>query len=78
MRNWEFQQSAAAGFGGEVNLLKLLRRRSSFVVDDLPSIRRDLEMQAPKDGTKTSAPPTTASPGFQEPDAAALLDRFGF
>lgn len=74
MRNWEFQQPAVAGFGGEVNALKLLRRRSSLVVDDLSSMHRDLEMQP---SAKTSAPVATASPGFQEPDAAALLDSFG-
>ncbi|KAM4059312.1 hypothetical protein HRG_007830 [Hirsutella rhossiliensis] len=77
VRNWEFQQPAVAGFGGEVNPLKLLRRRSSLVVDDLPSMHRGLEMQTPKDGTKTSASLAAAEPGFHEPDATALLDSFG-
>lgn len=74
MRNWEFQRPAAAGFGGEVNPLKLLRRRSSLVVDDLPRRRRDVEMgvAAPRDGAKAAPPPA-----FREPDAASLLDSFG-
>jgi hypothetical protein len=57
-----------------MNPLKLLRRRSSLVVDDLPmSNLHKLTVQ--QDPGKTSkAPPTT----FEEPDASSLLDSFGF
>lgn len=74
VRNWEFQQPTASGFGGEVNPLKLLRRRSSLVVDDRPLI--SLQKGMPLDGVtkKPTAPPTT----LEEPDAASLLDSFGF
>ncbi|KAF4507033.1 hypothetical protein G6O67_005710 [Ophiocordyceps sinensis] len=73
VRNWEFQRPAVAGFGGEANPLKLLRRRSSLVVDDLSSMHRDLELQATKDGTTLVA----ASSEYYDPDAMALLDSFG-
>lgn len=39
VRNWEFlkpSSSIAVGFGGEIDPLKLLKRRSSLVVADLP------------------------------------------
>ncbi|KAH8694846.1 RAVE protein 1 C terminal-domain-containing protein [Ilyonectria robusta] len=73
VRNWEFQQPGLPGFGGEVNPLKLLRRRTSLVVADLPTPSLQFETQT--SGKKTSqAPPTT----FQEPDASSLLDSFGF
>ncbi|KAF4457835.1 hypothetical protein F53441_310 [Fusarium austroafricanum] len=71
VRNWEFQKSpGAAGLGGEVNPLKLLRRRSSLVVADLPS--PTLQFDSHK---KTVKPPPTT---FEEPDAGSLLDSFGF
>ncbi|KYK54519.1 WD repeat protein [Drechmeria coniospora] len=84
VRNWEFQQPATAGFGGEVNPLKLLRRRSSLVVDDLPPPRRDFEMK-PRDEdesanmfAKSAAKASAAVPPvFEEPDANSLLDSFG-
>ncbi|KAJ4211430.1 regulator of (H+)-ATPase in vacuolar membrane [Fusarium solani] len=70
VRNWEFQQSPpAAGLGGEVNPLKLLRRRSSLVVADLPSPTLHFE------GKKAVKPPPTT---FEEPDVNSLLDSFGF
>lgn len=70
VRNWEFQQSPpAAGLGGEVNPLKLLRRRSSLVVADLPSPTLHFESKK-----AVQPPPTT----FEEPDANSLLDSFGF
>lgn len=73
VRNWEFQRPGLPGFGGEVNPLKLLRRRTSLVVADLPTPSLQFETQT--SGKKTSqAPPTT----FQEPDASSLLDSFGF
>ncbi|RGP63431.1 regulator of v-atpase in vacuolar membrane 1 [Fusarium longipes] len=74
VRNWEFQKSPGApGLGGEVNPLKLLRRRSSLVVADLPS--PTLHFESHRESKKTvNAPPTT----FEEPDAGSLLDSFGF
>ncbi|RBR23386.1 uncharacterized protein FIESC28_03819 [Fusarium coffeatum] len=74
VRNWEFQRSpGAVGLGGEVNPLKLLRRRSSLVVADLPSPA--LHLEAHRENKKTvKAPPTM----LEEPDAASLLDSFGF
>ncbi|KAK0390029.1 hypothetical protein NLU13_3602 [Sarocladium strictum] len=73
VRNWEFQQPTTTGLGGESNPLKLLRRRSSLVVDDLhvSDLRRSMPTDGPK---KAMAPPTT----FEEPDAGSLLDSFGF
>lgn len=74
VRNWEFQKSPGpSGLGGEVNPLKLLRRRSSLVVADLPS--PTLRFESHRENKKTvKAPPTT----FEEPDAGSLLDSFGF
>ncbi|CAG7563181.1 unnamed protein product [Fusarium equiseti] len=74
VRNWEFQRSpGAVGLGGEVNPLKLLRRRSSLVVADLPS--PTLHFEVHRENKKTvKAPPTM----FEEPDAGSLLDSFGF
>lgn len=74
VRNWEFQQSpGATGLGGEVNPLKLLRRRSSLVVADLPS--PTLKFDSHRENKKTVKPPPTT---FEEPDAGSLLDSFGF
>ena len=81
MRNWEFQQPGVAGFGGEVNPLKLLRRRSSLVVNDLPPMRRALGVGVTRDGPKTGTstkPLAAPPPTFHEPDADSLLDSFGF
>jgi hypothetical protein len=49
-----------------VDYRKMLRRRSSLVVADLP--------KAPAVSQKTKPPPTV----FHEPDASSLLDSFGF
>ncbi|CAM1509249.1 Fc.00g029880.m01.CDS01 [Cosmosporella sp. VM-42] len=73
VRNWEFQKPAVAGLGGEVNPLKLLRRRSSLVVADLPS--PTLQFQMRSGGEKRRQPPPTT---FEEPDSSSLLDSFGF
>ncbi|KAF4333564.1 RAV1 [Fusarium beomiforme] len=74
VRNWEFQKSpGAAGLGGEVNTLKLLRRRSSLVVADLPS--PTLQFDSHREHKKMIKPPPTT---FEEPDAGSLLDSFGF
>lgn len=75
MRNWEFQQPSSAGIGGEVNPLKLLRRRSSLVVNDLPLVQLQTGVPGLKEGRvrKEAPAPTT----FEEPDAGSLLDSFG-
>ncbi|KAF7558372.1 hypothetical protein G7046_g5782 [Stylonectria norvegica] len=73
VRNWEFQRPAVAGLGGEVNTLKLLRRRSSLVVADLPSPTLQFGMRS-GGGKRPQAPPTT----FEEPESSSLLDSFGF
>ncbi|KAL0940804.1 WD repeat-containing protein [Colletotrichum truncatum] len=77
VRNWEFLKPAlntANEFGGEINPLKLLRRRSSLVVADLPISNLHVEMRSGGSKRKDSAPPTI----FQEPDSSSLLDSFGF
>ncbi|KJZ72049.1 hypothetical protein HIM_08610 [Hirsutella minnesotensis 3608] len=71
VRNWEFQRPPTVGFAGEVNPLKLLRRRSSLVVDDLPKLHLDHGLQGSKAG------PASLTPAFQEPDTSSLLDSFG-
>ncbi|OLN95328.1 Regulator of V-ATPase in vacuolar membrane protein 1, partial [Colletotrichum chlorophyti] len=74
VRNWEFLKPAMGinGLGGEINTLKLLRRRSSLVVADLPISSLHTEMRAGGQGSQ----PTPAV--FQEPEASSLLDSFGF
>lgn len=71
VRNWEFQQASAPGIGGEANPLNLLRRRSSLVVNDLPS------MQLQTGLANAKQPGTSAPTNFEEPDAGSLLDSFG-
>ncbi|RDA86470.1 hypothetical protein CP532_3589 [Ophiocordyceps camponoti-leonardi (nom. inval.)] len=75
VRNWEFQRRAATGFGGDVNPLTILRRRSSLIVDDMPAMNWAIAAQPGKDDTTPS--PAELSHSFQEPDAASLLDSFG-
>ncbi|EGX89210.1 WD repeat protein [Cordyceps militaris CM01] len=75
VRNWEFQQPSSAGIGGEFNPLKLLRRRSSLVVNDLPLVQLQTGVQGLAErGAKREAPPPTT---FEEPDVGSLLDSFG-
>ena len=75
MRNWEFlNPSTVPGFGGDVNPLKLLRRRSSLVVADLPVSPVTMHMPDMKSGGRAKVAPTV----FEEPDASSLLDSFGF
>ncbi|KAH6676180.1 regulator of V-ATPase in vacuolar membrane protein [Plectosphaerella plurivora] len=74
VRNWEFPPSGIGlmpGLGGEVNPLKLLRRRSSLVVADLPLSGIHAGIRSASD---RNPPPTV----FQEPDSSSLLDSFGF
>jgi hypothetical protein len=77
------------GLGGEIDPLRLLKRRGSLVVADLPvspvaaiSMAQQQQQQTVpaemKSGghapKKQQAPPTV----FEEPDASSLLDSFGF
>ena len=62
--------SVATSFGGDVNPIKLLRRRSSLVVADLP-VR--LGNHAETNGLAHAVPAA-----FQEPDPNSFLDNFGF
>ncbi|KAI8281250.1 Regulator of V-ATPase in vacuolar membrane protein 1 [Colletotrichum sp. SAR11_240] len=76
VRNWEFLKSAISttnGLSGEINPLKLLRRRSSLVVADLPMSTLHVEMRSGVNRSKDSGPTV-----FQEPDSSSLLDSFGF
>lgn len=90
VRNWEFMLPGASmsggaggqGLGGDVvNPLKMLKRRSSLVVQDLPVISGPggggggTALLSPTgEKTKPQPPPTM----FEEPDANSLLDSFGF
>ncbi|KAL2015741.1 hypothetical protein VTK56DRAFT_4888 [Thermocarpiscus australiensis] len=85
VRNWEFFQpagvgGAATGLGGEVDPLRLLKRRGSLVVADLPvspvSVSQAVPSEIKSGGhlSRQPQPPTV----FEEPDANALLDNFGF
>lgn len=76
VRNWEFLRQlplSDGDFGGEIDPRKLLRRRGSMIVQDMP-----LSPVAPGDmktgGHGVKPPPSV----FEEPDANSLLDSFGF
>lgn len=87
VRNWEFLLPGASlkpELGGEVNPLKLLKRRSSLVVQDMPvsplsgNGPPDMNLGgllSPTGEKKRPQPPPTM---FEEPDAGSLLDNFGF
>lgn len=77
VRNWEFQHFYTTGFGGEVNPLKLLRRRSSLVVDDLSVSRRGLYLEQSQNTTKPSLSQGPSPGSFVEPDTSSLLESFG-
>ncbi|KAI9789643.1 MAG: regulator of (H+)-ATPase in vacuolar membrane [Piccolia ochrophora] len=70
VRNWEFLRPSPEPktplAESPVDPRKMLRRRSSLVVADLPS---------PKSPTQPRAPPPKV---FEEPEASSLLDSFGF
>ena len=86
VRNWEFFQPAAtvpSGLGGEIiNPLRLLKRRESLVVADLPvppvtpaaGVPAEMKTGGAKQQQQQQAPPTV----FEEPDMNSLLDNFGF
>ena len=83
VRNWEFLRPATSispGLGGEIDPLKLLKRRSSLVVADLDLPVSPTRTKVPVDmrtgggGHHAQQPPTV----FEEPDSNSLLDSFGF
>ncbi|KAI0401415.1 WD repeat domain-containing protein [Xylaria palmicola] len=78
VRNWEFLRlpMPVQGFGGDVDPTKLLRRRSSLIVQDMPLTPAAIpgEMKTGGHGHGPKSPATV----FQEPDANSLLDSFGF
>jgi hypothetical protein len=98
VRNWEFFQPAgvsgvASGLGGEIDPLRLLKRRGSLVVADMPvSMVAHHQQQREQDQQKQAVPAEMKSGGhlpkqqqkaapapvFEEPDANSLLDSFGF
>lgn len=79
VREWEFLNPLPApakstSFMDEaINPQKLLRRRSSLVVADIPTFEGLQGQQQKKGAAKPSAQPT-----FQEPDSNSFLDSFGF
>ncbi|ESZ95068.1 hypothetical protein SBOR_4523 [Sclerotinia borealis F-4128] len=82
VRNWEFllpTKPDFTGFDGEINPRKMLRRRSSLVVADLPVSGIGPAAADKKDATtghgQTHKPPPTV---FEEPEVNSLLDSFGF
>ncbi len=79
VRNWEFLKPSTSirpGLGGEIDPLKLLKRRSSLVVADLPVSPLSAQMPAEmkSGGHRQQQQPTV----FEEPDSSSLLDSFGF
>jgi hypothetical protein len=95
VRNWEFFQPAgvsgvAPGLGGEIDPLRLLKRRGSLVVADMPvsmvahhQQQQDQQKHAMpaemKSGGHLPKPQQKAAPApvFEEPDANSLVDSFG-
>lgn len=79
VRNWEFLKPTATiapGLGGEIDPLKLLKRRSSLVVADLPVSA--VAQQMPSDIKSKTQRQQQSPTVFEEPDANSLLDSFGF
>lgn len=74
VRNWEFLQQPKEDISKETHPpdpRNMLRRRSSLVVDDMPSPRLPTEQKMKPAGRPT---PTV----FEEPSTNSLLDSFGF
>lgn len=82
VRNWEFLlvPEKTTGLGGDVvDPLKLLKRRSSLVVQDLPlSPISPTASRGPLSPTGERPKPQPPPTMFEEPDASSLLDSFGF
>jgi hypothetical protein len=78
VRNWEFLLPAPTvnqNIGGEADPRKMLRRRSSLVVADLPLPPVPLEMKTGGAHGGKHHPPSIV---FEEPEGNSLLDSFGF
>ena len=75
VRNWEFLQpeDMKQSVDAIPDPRKMLRRRSSLVVDDMPAPRSPTALMRSGGGDK----PATGKI-FEEPDAGSLLDSFGF
>ncbi|KAI9696089.1 MAG: regulator of (H+)-ATPase in vacuolar membrane [Candelina mexicana] len=74
VRNWEFLRQPLQpkrALEAPFDPRKLLRRRSSLVVADLPSPKLPTEMRS----GGVNKPPASV---FEEPDSNSLLDNFGF
>lgn len=74
VRNWEFLQQPKEDISNGIHPpdpRNMLRRRSSLVVDDMPSPRLPTEQKMKPAGRPT---PTV----FEEPSTNSLLDSFGF
>ncbi|RDW71966.1 hypothetical protein BP5796_08000 [Coleophoma crateriformis] len=72
VRNWEFllpTPPTSQDIGGEPDPRRMLRRRSSLVVADLP-LPKDIKI-----GSHMHNPPPSV---FEEPESSSLLDSFGF
>ncbi|KAI9681631.1 MAG: regulator of (H+)-ATPase in vacuolar membrane [Trizodia sp. TS-e1964] len=82
VRNWEFlhapqEARRSASFEGAANPRLSLRRRGSMIVADLPNPKLAPELQSVGVGGGASGVVRPQSV-FEEPDANALLDGFGF
>jgi hypothetical protein len=78
VRNWEFMLPAPTVFknlGGEADPRRMLRRRSSLVVADLPMPIVPMEMKSGGVHSGMHQPPPSV---FEEPESSSLLDSFGF
>lgn len=85
VRHWEFlkelpvtrltKNNTMALVDGAVDYRKMLPRRSSLVVADMPAKPNlGAEAKSPQTAKKPQPPPTM----FHEPDSNSLLDSFGF
>ena len=76
VRNWEFllplPEPTPETQGSPPDPRKMLRRRSSLVVNDMPSSKSPTEAKT----TEARHPPPPEA--FKEPDMSSLLDNFGF
>lgn len=78
VRNWEFlrptREPRTPLDESPIDPRKMLRRRSSLVVADLPPSPTKLRSEMKSGATAGKKPPTM----FEEPDTNSLLDSFGF